>query len=264
MNGLSSGKKRPSRDLHVGGLTPLSTTDYPGLLSAVVFCQRCPWRCGYCHNPHLVSAAVQGALCWEDIIAVLERRVGLVDAVVFSGGEPTLQHALQAAMREARAMGFKIGLHTSGAYPGHLETILPLLDWVGFDVKAPFEGYAEITGVPGSGKKALESAQLLIRSGISHEFRTTIHPLKTTGARIREIAAELCALGADSWVLQAFRPQACIDAHLRGCAESRLPFDGLHARIRVAIPQASFGPGHASWKSGMISLSELSASLLIS
>ena len=77
--------------LRIGGLTPLSTTDYPGQLAAAVFCQGCPWRCGYCHNPHLIPATVKQGIDWVEVMRFLERRRGLLDAVVFSGGEPTLQ-----------------------------------------------------------------------------------------------------------------------------------------------------------------------------
>jgi pyruvate formate lyase activating enzyme len=137
--------------LRVGGLTPLSTTDWPGMLAAVVFCQGCPWRCGYCHNPDLIPPRGEHEIVWEEIIALLRRRQGLLDGVVFSGGEPTLQGDLAEAMREVRALGFKIGLHSGGAYPDRLAAVLPLVDWVGLDIKAPFDAYARITAAAGSG-----------------------------------------------------------------------------------------------------------------
>ena len=85
--------------LRVGGLTPLSTSDWPGMLAAVVFCQGCPWRCGYCHNPGLIPARGDNEIPWEDVLAFLRRRQGLLDGVVFSGGEPTAQAGLLDAMR---------------------------------------------------------------------------------------------------------------------------------------------------------------------
>ncbi|PKO61543.1 MAG: anaerobic ribonucleoside-triphosphate reductase activating protein, partial [Betaproteobacteria bacterium HGW-Betaproteobacteria-17] len=140
--------------LHVGGLTPLSTTDWPGMLAAVVFCQGCPWRCGYCHNPDLIPARGDHEIPWEDVLAFLRRRRGLLDGVVFSGGEPTAQAGLLDAMREVRELGFKIGLHTGGMYPQRLAAVLPLVDWVGLDVKAPFADYPRVTSVTGSGERA--------------------------------------------------------------------------------------------------------------
>ncbi|MEK7361688.1 MAG: anaerobic ribonucleoside-triphosphate reductase activating protein, partial [Pseudomonadota bacterium] len=134
--------------LQIGGLTPLSATDYPGELAAVVYCQGCPWRCGYCHNPHLLPGRAPGAIAWSEVLAFLGRRRGLLDAVVFSGGEPTAQPGLARAMRETKRLGYRIGLHSAGIYPRRFAEVLPLVDWVGFDAKAPFDAaYERITGV---------------------------------------------------------------------------------------------------------------------
>lgn len=203
-------------ELRLGGLTPLSTTDYPGALAAVLFLQGCPWRCSYCHNPHLIAADAPPERAWADALEFLERRRGLLDAVVFSGGEPTAQAGLAGAARAARALGFKVGLHTGGAYPERLEALLPLLDWVGLDVKAPFADYAAVNGAPGSGAKAKESLRLIVKSGVDHECRTTTHPALIGEAALIALSAELASLGARRHVLQAFRPDGCEDAALRG------------------------------------------------
>jgi pyruvate formate lyase activating enzyme len=141
-------------ELRVGGLSRLSSCDWPGQLVATVFLQGCPWRCRYCHNPHLLPAPGDGEIAWREVLAFLEARRGLLDGVVFSGGEPTVQAALPAAMRTVRALGFGVGLHTGGPTPERLKAVLPLVDWVGFDVKAPFADYARITGVASSGEAA--------------------------------------------------------------------------------------------------------------
>lgn len=78
------------RPLKVGGLVPFTATDYPGQFAAVVFVQGCPWRCGYCHNPHLQPRSQPAEIEWDALLAFLARRVGLIDAVVFSGGEPSI------------------------------------------------------------------------------------------------------------------------------------------------------------------------------
>ncbi len=195
--------------LRVGGLTPLSTTDWPGLLAAVVFCQGCPWRCGYCHNPDLIPPRGAGEIPWEEVLAFLRRRQGLLDGVVFSGGEPTLQAALPDAMREARGLGFKIGLHTGGMYPARLAAVLPLVDWVGLDVKAPFADYAGITGVAESGTRARESLEQVLASGVAHEIRTTVHPALLADAEVVGLAHDLAARGVRRYVIQAFRSQGC-------------------------------------------------------
>ena len=173
--------------LTIGGLTPFTTIDYPGKLAAVIFCQGCPWRCGYCHNQHLLPLGQQGAVTWNEVIQLLEQRRGLLDAVVFSGGEPTMQTGLPAAVAEIRQMGFLTGLHTGGAYPEQLSACLPYLDWVGMDLKAPFDLYDQITGIAGSGKTAELSARLLRQSAVAHQFRTTVDPFLLADARIERL-----------------------------------------------------------------------------
>ena len=158
--------------LRVGGLTRLSATDYPGKLAAVVFCQGCAWRCGYCHNPELQPARGRQEIPWPDVLAFLGRRRGLLDAVVFSGGEPTLQPGLAAAMREVKALGFLVGLHTAGIVPRRLAEVLPLLDWVAMDAKARFEEHERVTRVRGSARRARQSLDLIVASGVARELHT--------------------------------------------------------------------------------------------
>lgn len=158
--------------LRVGGLTRCSASDYPGKLAAVVFCQGCAWRCGYCHNPELQPVRSRSEMQWRDVISFLGRRRGLLDAVVFSGGEPTLQPGLAAAMREVKAMGFLIGLHTAGVVPRRLATVLPLVDWVAMDVKARFDEHERVTRVRGSGARARRSVELIRASGVACALHT--------------------------------------------------------------------------------------------
>jgi pyruvate formate lyase activating enzyme len=209
--------------LRVGGLTPLSTTDWPGMLAAVVFCQGCPWRCRYCHNPGLIPARGDNAIPRGDVLDLLRRRRGLLDGVVFSGGEPTLQAGLPDAMREVRALGFGVGLHTGGMYPDKLEAVLPLVDWVGLDVKAPFADYARITGVAGSGGRAVAGLQRILGSGVAHEVRTTVHPALLADAEVAGLARDLAARGVKRYVIQAFRSQGCTDEALRRSAVRERP-----------------------------------------
>ncbi|RJX33729.1 MAG: anaerobic ribonucleoside-triphosphate reductase activating protein [Oxalobacter sp.] len=197
------------RSLKVGGFVPFSTTDFPGKLAAVVFVQGCPWECVYCHNPHLQPRTEESPMPWADVLALLKRRAGLLDAVVFSGGEPTLDPALEDAIRDVRALGFQIGLHTGGAYPKRLAEILPLIDWIGLDVKASFTYYERITGVKASGDPALACTQLVVNSGIAHECRTTIHPSLFSNDDLLILAKTLAEMGVTHYALQVFREQGC-------------------------------------------------------
>lgn len=199
--------------LRVGGLVPFTANDFPGRFAAVVFVQGCPWRCGYCHNPHL-QPRKRGALDWGDVVALLGRRAGLLDGVVFSGGEPTIDPALPDAIAAIRDLGLAVGLHTACIYPRRLEAVLPMLDWVGFDIKAPFREYRKITGIDNSGDPARACLDAIIASGVAHECRTTLHPALLGEEEIEELANTLAAAGVRNYALQAFRAQGCADKSL--------------------------------------------------
>jgi pyruvate formate lyase activating enzyme len=223
--------KSTSTELRVGGLARLSTCDWPGELAATVFCQGCGWDCAYCHNPHLRPAQAEQQMSWQDVFAFLESRRGLLDGVVFSGGEPTLQPALLNAVQDVRSLGFRIGLHTAGMAPERFASLLPWIDWVGFDVKAPFHAYSRITGVEHSGDKANASLRLLLASGVPYEVRTTLHPALLTPADMLELRDELLSLGVTHYAVQHFRPA--------GTRPNRLP---PHSQL----PQPSLPPEYGN------------------
>lgn len=209
--------------LDVGGLVPLSTTDFPGRLSAVVFLQGCPWRCRYCHNPELQARAAAGDLAWSAVLDFLDRRVGLLDAVVFSGGEPTLQPGLARAVEEVRRRGFAAGLHTAGIYPRRLAQALPRLDWVGLDIKAGFGAYERVIGRRAGASAARASLELLVASGVPHEVRTTWHPDLLGAADLLHMARDLARRGVRHFALQVIAPappQADVLACLRALFEA--------------------------------------------
>jgi pyruvate formate lyase activating enzyme len=146
----------------------------------------------------------------------LERRGRLLDAVVFSGGEPTLQGALPAAMQETRSMGFKVGLHTAGPYPERLRRLLPLLDWVGLDIKALAHEYPMITGVPGSGERAWQSLRLLLKAGVPLQVRTTVLPGWSPTHDLTPLAEAVQAVGVAEHVLQVCRTDSLLDPRVLG------------------------------------------------
>ena len=193
---------------------PFTTVDYPGFLAAVVFCQGCTWRCRYCHNPHLQTFC-HGERDWAHVLALLAERRNFLEAVVFSGGEPTAQAALLPAIRAVRDLGYKTGLHTAGIFPERLAGVLPELDWVGLDVKAPWDQrHDRITGCRDSFEAPAESLRLLLASGVKYELRTTVHPALLSPGDLQEISAGLEALGATPAKIQPFRPEGCTDRGL--------------------------------------------------
>ena len=221
--------------LRIGGLSPLTSLDYPGELAAVVFCQGCPWRCSYCHNPHLLPPDGTHAIRWSQVEAFLERRQGLLDAVVFSGGEPTLQNALPAALTHIKGMGFKIGLHTGGIYPEHLEMLEPLLDWVGLDIKALPEDYPIITGAVGSGKRAWESLHRLIAAGVPLEVRTTLPPDWRLARGMETLMRRLADAGVQDYALQTCRDTHCRQQYARGTGSPAPPPPETYAKLGEAL-----------------------------
>jgi pyruvate formate lyase activating enzyme len=131
-----------------------------------------------------------------------------LDGVVFSGGEATRQD-LTAAIEQVRAYGFAVGLHTSGAYPRRLAKLVPLVDWVGFDVKALPENLATITGRPTAGEAMTQSLAILLASGVDHQVRTTWGPgvpTVQTRAELEAVLAWARSQGVAEPVGQAVRP----------------------------------------------------------
>ncbi|MEA1938557.1 MAG: anaerobic ribonucleoside-triphosphate reductase activating protein [Pseudomonadota bacterium] len=190
----------------IGGLEPLTTIDYPGFVACVVFCQGCPWRCPFCYNKHLVDARGPVAMSWCDFLRFLEARSGFLDGVVFSGGEPLLQPHLPEAINIVRGMGFRVALHTGGSLPDSFARVLPMLDWVGLDIKAPFHFYERVTGVQDSGSAARDSLRQLLASGVDYETRTTADPAILSSDDIRELANEIAKMGVTKFVLQEYLP----------------------------------------------------------
>jgi len=234
------------KGLAIGGLTPFTTVDYPGQHAAVIFCQGCSWRCPYCHNAHLWGHTSPTSLNWLLIMDFLRERQGLLDAVVFSGGEPLIQEGLPEAMREVRAMGYHVGLHTGGSHPERLRRVLPLVNWIGFDVKAPWNRYDEITRNSGSAAKAQESLLAILGHGVPFEVRTTVHSGLLSSQDLHLMAKDLEELGIRDWVLQDFRNQGCAEMSLVNTTETFLtpeamPINGnrLHVHKRDPFGMAS-------------------------
>ena len=195
--------------MNIGGFVPFTTIDFPDKISAVIFCQGCPFRCPFCHNHSLQPVGQPGLEKWEDILDVLSKRKRLLDGVVFSGGEPLWQEDIENAVRQVKDMGFKVALHTSGVRPEVLKTLLPLVDWVGLDVKAPLSKYAQATGTKEAfkaGEKTWESLSLIQQAGVDFEARTTTDPRLLTKEDILQIAHALHKQGVQTYVLQEYRP----------------------------------------------------------
>lgn len=207
---LDGPAQAPASGLVIAGLTRLSVCDWPGRLVATVFLQGCGWRCGYCHNPDLIDPKTPGTISWDQVRAHLLARRGLLDAVVFSGGEPTLQRGLPRRAEEVQALGYQVGLHTGGGYPQQLAALLPGLNWVGLDIKGLPEEYSAITGVGVSAARAFASLELVLAhaagsADFDFEVRTTLDPRFHTAAGVLKLIDELQSKGVRKLVLQEVR-----------------------------------------------------------
>ncbi|OZT74879.1 anaerobic ribonucleoside-triphosphate reductase activating protein [Vreelandella boliviensis] len=213
LTGLDDTSAQPnSVRLPIAGLVPMTTLDYPDHLACVVFLQGCPLRCGYCHNPSMIPTRRGESHEWQAILEFLSTRRGLLEAVVFSGGEPTVNAGLPAAAKEVKALGFKVGLHTAGPYPDRLTQLLPHLDWVGLDVKGRGQEFDRICGRSGIWQRHARSLGILLDSGLNFECRTTIHWKDFQLADVERLALTLADCGVRHYALQVARSEQCLDA----------------------------------------------------
>jgi pyruvate formate lyase activating enzyme len=237
----------PTPEPTVAGLVKLSTTDWPGKLAAVVFLQGCPLRCTYCHNKDILDPRGAGVMPWAQVVSFLARRQGLLDGVVFSGGEPLLSAGLPEAMNQIRDLGFEVGLHTSGAWPRRLAALLDnqTVNWVGLDIKHLEHKYTAVTGVPVSGKAAWRSLEAVVASGVPHEVRTTVDPTVHTPADLHALIEQLAnyrsanGRAVQHHALQEVRPIPVafpgwrLDNHLPASAYPNVALQNLTIRAAV-------------------------------
>lgn len=194
----------------IGDVEKFSIVDFPNQIAAVVFMQGCPWRCPFCYNLSLqnIRAIPETDWTFEILKSFLIKRKNVLDAVVFSGGEPLIQDGLELAIDEVKNLGYKTGLHTGGYRPEMLKKIISNLDWVGLDIKAPLEKekYKTATGGYSLTENIKESLEILLTSGIKFECRTTCDPRILSIDDIYEIADTLKTLGVKEYYLQKYRP----------------------------------------------------------
>ncbi len=165
--------------MRIGGFIKSSLIDYPDKIAAVIFTQGCTWRCPYCHNQSLVEPACYGPLLeLQPILDYLENRKNLLDAVVITGGEPTLQQDLTGFLCQVKQMGFLVKLDTNGIKPQTLQHIISegLVDFIAMDLKGPIEDYERFTESNIKKENILRSAWLIRDSELDYEFRTTVVP----------------------------------------------------------------------------------------
>ena len=225
--------------LRAAGLAKCSTIDFPGVLACVVFFRGCDLDCFYCHNRQLLTAGpAPEDIPWEEVMDFLRKRQGMLEGVVFSGGEPTLYPQLPRLMEEVRRLGYRIKLDTNGQRPDVVVRLLEegLTDYTAVDWKAPAGMWGEVCG--GSREKTRKTILDLLERGASMEARTTLYP-GLTAEELLELAGELPPL--PRWRLNLFRPPRQIR---RGDeARLRLPALGPAQLAEMAEALKSLQPG---------------------
>ena len=199
----------------IGGLQKCSLIDYPGKIAAVIFTVGCNFRCRYCHNTELIIPGKQVQnIPVADIFSFLETRRSKLDGVCITGGEPTLHTDLPEFAEKIKTMGFLVKLDTNGTHPDMLQQLVhkKLVDYIAMDVKAPLPDYAKIVGYEVDAEVLERSIELIITSGIHHEFRTTVVKYLTTVDDLKKIAITI--KGAERFYLQKFVPTNVYDPKL--------------------------------------------------
>jgi len=166
--------------MQIRGVQGVSLIDYPGDVSCVVFTQGCSFRCPYCHNPELVLAELDDGerISWDEALSRLSARQGFLNAVVLTGGEPTLHDDLAEFAAEIKALGYAVKLDSNGSNPEMLERMAAgkLVDYFALDVKAPPERYSEFVGKTIDADTIGESIKVVRASEALFEYRTTVAP----------------------------------------------------------------------------------------
>ena len=181
----------------IAGLQKLTTTDFPGVIAAIVFTQGCNLKCPYCQNSGLIPISISESssnLSQEEFFEFLAKRKKVLEGIVITGGEPLVQKDLKEFIQKIKALGYLIKLDTNGTNPEKLKELLDenLVDYVAMDVKNDFTTYDKTSGTASINMTNIQqSIQTLKESNVPHEFRTTIVKEFHTADNIQKIASYL-------------------------------------------------------------------------
>ena len=225
--------------MKLGGLMKTTLLDYPGKIACTVFTRGCNFRCPFCHNASLV---LTDRYCAEefseaDFFSFIEKRKGILDGVVVSGGEPTLQVGITEFLYKIKQYGFNVKLDTNGALPDTLKEIINrgLVDYIAMDIKNSPSKYSSTSGCDRL-SKIEESVELIMNSNIDYEFRTTTVAELHTADDFYAIGKWI--RGADKYFIQPYVDSGDIISPLPFTAPDKETLNAFLAVVREFIPNA--------------------------
>ena len=192
--------------MKISGWEKLSLVDFDDYVCTTVFCANCNMRCPFCHNAFLVLGASSApSIPYEEVRSYLSKRKGILEGVCISGGEPTLSPDLPSVLKDIKSLGYKIKLDTNGYRPDVIRECIDsgLVDYFAMDIKNSPSLYGKTAGIADLDMSRIEnSVNLIMRSGIEYEFRTTIikefHDARSIGE------AAMLIRGAKKYFLQMY------------------------------------------------------------
>ncbi len=227
--------------MKIAGVQRVTLIDYPDRIAATVFIAGCNLDCGFCHNRWMISERdVTEVMSPQSFLDWLASRVGKLDGVCITGGEPLMAADLPSLIEGMRGLGFAVKLDTNGFFPERLRALLEAgqLDYVAMDVKAPLDERYNLAAGKAVDLSRLRASMTLLRdSDIPWEFRTTVHPLLDEQALL-DIGRALEP--HDTWILQPFVAADTVLESIR--AQRSLSVEQLEellARLQELVPGVS-------------------------
>ncbi len=202
--------------MEFGGLEKFTLIDYPGKVACMVYTIGCNFRCPYCHNPELVNETVENIISEAEVLDFLSQRKGILDGIVITGGEPTLNgQKLFDFISKVKKLNFKIKLDSNGTDPNFLQKLIDkkMVDYIAMDIKSPLAKYSKTVASAVNTDSIKRSISILINSDIDYEFRTTVIKSLIDIEDFEQIGKEI--KGAKKYFIQKFIPTKILNPQFR-------------------------------------------------
>ena len=207
----------------IDGFNKLTLLDYPNNIACIIFTRGCNFNCSYCQNSSLIANEKKaGLINEEEVLKYLKSRINILDGIVISGGEPTLQLGLISFVKKVKELGLKVKLDTNGTNPKVIKYLIDkkLVDYIAMDIKNDFDNYDMVNKCKSNLNKIKESIEILKNSDIEVEFRTTVTKEYHNLNNIKNI---LNLVGNRTYYIQNFRlSDDVIDKSLTGFSDLEL------------------------------------------